>query len=126
MFKVRCNNKIIGEHNSLLEAKMNTLLTLKKNPELRLIEVLDDNDEVVFSKEEPTQEQVDVGVDTVLRNLISRCWETITELESAKVTFIDNNVSEETLNILDQMVNDNYQQIGELESCLSDNIEQEV
>ena len=74
MFKLRCNNKILSEHNTLLEAKMNTLLSLKKNPSLKLIEVLDDNNEIVYEKEveEPTQEEIEVGVDTVIRNLITR------------------------------------------------------
>ena len=52
MFKLRCNDKIIGEHNTLLEAKLDTLLSLKKKPELKLIEVLNEDNEIVYQKEE--------------------------------------------------------------------------
>ena len=121
MFKVKCKNVIIGEHESLLEAKMNTLLTLKKNPELKKIEVLNEDDEIVFSKEEPTQEQVEVGVDTVIRNLITRFYDDITEVESAKVTLLDEDIDPSTLDILEEIVDDLHLHIGSLESCLSDN-----
>lgn len=123
MFKLRCNNKILSEHNTLLEAKMKTLLSLKNNPSLKLIEVLDDNNEIVYEKEleEPTQEEIEVGVDTVIRNLITRWWENITELESAKVTLADKDVDSSTIDILSEMIDNTYEHLGSLESCLSDN-----
>ena len=49
MFKSRINNEI-KEHNTLLEAKMDALLSFKKDNNIKLVEVLDDNDEIVFSK----------------------------------------------------------------------------
>ena len=118
MFKLRCNNKILSEHN--------TLLSLKKNPNLKLIEVLNENDDVVYTngvEEEPTQQEVKVGVDTVIRNLITRCWDTITEVESVKVTLEGEQVDPATFDILNDIIDDNYRHIGSLESCLSDNIE---
>lgn len=125
MFKLRCNNKIIKEYNSLLEAKLGTLLTLKKTPSLKLIEVLDNDDEVIFQKEvkEPTQEQIEVGVDTVIRNLITRFYDDITEVESAKVSLEDKGVDATTFDIFEEIVDDLHLHIGSLESCLSDNIE---
>jgi len=125
MYKLRCNNEIIKEHNTLLEAKLDTLLTLKKTPSLKLIEVLDNDDEIVFQKEvkEPTQEQIEVGVDTVIRNLITRFYDDITEVESAKVSLEDKGVDASTFDIFEEIVDDLHLHIGSLESCLSDNIE---
>lgn len=126
MFKLRCNNKILSEHKTLFEAKKDTLLSLKKNPSLKLVEVLNENDEVVYangSDEEPTPQEVKVGVDTVIRSLITRCWDTITEVESAKVTLGDEQVDPETFDILNDIIDDNYRHIGALEGCLSDDIE---
>lgn len=125
MFKLRCDNKILSEHNTLFEAKKNTLLSLKKDPSLKLIEVLNENDEVVYSNgsEEPTSQEVKVGVDTVIRNLITRCWDTVTEVESVKVTLENEQVDPATFDILNDIIDDNYRHIGVLESCLSDNVE---
>ena len=122
MYKLRCNNTIISEHNSLLEAKMDTLLTLKRNPELKLIEVLNEDNEIVYQKEEqPTQEQIEVGVDTVIRNLITRFYDDITEVESAKITLQDEIDDLSMLDIFEEIVDDIHLHIGSLESCLSDN-----
>lgn len=122
MYKLKCNGNIISEHNSLLEAKMNTLLTLKKNPELKLIEVLNEDNEIVYTKEEePTQDQIEVGVDTVIRNLITRFYDDVTELESARVTLQDKVDDLSILDILEEIIDDTHLHIGSLESCLSDN-----
>ena len=125
MFKLRCDNKILSEHNTLFEAKKSTLLSLKKDPSLKLIEVLNENDEVVYSNgsDEPTPQEVKVGVDTVIRNLITRCWDTVTEVESVKVTLENEQVDPATFDILNDIIDDNYRHIGVLESCLSDNVE---
>ena len=124
MYKLRCNNTIISKHNSLLEAKMNTLLTLKRNPELKLIEVLNEDNEIVYTKEEePTQDEIEVGVDTVIRNLITRFYDDVTELESARVTLQDKVDDLSILDILEEIIDDTHLHIGSLESCLSDNLE---
>ncbi len=125
MFKLRCNNKILSEHDTLFEAKKNTLLSLKKDPSLKLIEVLNENDEIVYSNgsDEPTPQEVKVGVDTVIRNLITRCWDTVTEVESVKVTLENEQVDPATFDILNDIIDDNYRHIGVLEGCLSDNVE---
>lgn len=123
MFKLKCNNTILSEHQSLFEAKKQTLLNLKTNPTLKLIEVLDDDNKVVFTDEveleEPTQEQVEIGNDTLIRNLITRCWDTISEYESAIATLTDKDVDPTTFDILKDLVDDEYQHIGQLTSCLS-------
>lgn len=122
MYKLKWNNTILSKHKDLLEAKTRTLLTLKKQPELKLIEVLNENDEIVYSKEvdEPTPQEVENGIDSLIRNLISKCWENINDYQSAIVTLQDENVDPTTIDILNNIINDIYVHIGSLESCLSD------
>lgn len=122
MYKLKCNNKIISKTKDLLEAKTKTLLTLKREPSLKLIEVLNDNDEIVFSKEvdEPTPQEVENGIDSLIRNLISKGWESINDYQSAIVTLQDEDIDPATIDILNEIIDDTYVHIGALESCLSD------
>ncbi len=124
MYKTRLNNIFKNEFEEEIDARKEALLSFNRDPKAQLVEVLDDNDNVIFSKqreveEEPAQELVNNGVDSVLRNLISECWDNIDRYNSAIATFLEEEGQEETIEALKGIVDDLSVHVGILESCLS-------
>jgi len=124
MYKTRLNNIFKNEFEEEIDARKEALLSFSRDPKAQLVEVLDEDDNVIFSKqreveEEPTQELVNNGVDSVLRNLISECWDNIDRYNSAIATFLEEEGQEETIEALKGIVDDLNVHVGILESCLS-------
>ncbi len=124
MFKVRKDNLIIKKCKSLFEAKQTSVLESLKNPRV-LVEVLNDDDTVIFTRNitdtEPTKQQEDNAKDTLIRDLITKCYDMITECESVNVTLTDEDLNTDNMSeILNEMVDNLNLHIGQLTSCLSD------
>lgn len=125
MYKIRKDNQPLVDRETLFEAKQVAILENVRNPK-SLIEVLDDNDNVVFEKgekEEPTQEQKENAKDTMIRDLITKCYNMINDCESIRVTLNAEQIDEPndiTYDILSEMVDNFNLHIGQLTSCLSD------
>lgn len=123
MFKVKVNDNV-KEFNTLLEAKKNALLTFKKDNALKLVEVLDDEDNVLLTKsreEEPTQAQQENAQDSLIREKISQTWDFINSYESILVTLEDEELFNDAINSkLNDIIDDLHLHLGILESCLSD------
>lgn len=136
MYRTRINKVFTNTYENLLDAKKEALLSNKKDNSL--VEVLDDKDNVVFSKGEmgeifgnegdmvsypsvkPTEGEKDNGVDSSIRALIVSTWNAIDEVNSTLVTLdamglLDAKTSE-ALNII---LDDLNTHIGLLEGCLS-------
>lgn len=121
MFKVKYND-VVREHNTLLEAKKDALLSFKKDTSIKLVEVLED-DIVVFDKqrEEPTPIQVENAVDSEIRARISRVWDNINDYESLLVTLNSENIIDDSIDEkINDIIDDLHTHLGILESCLSD------
>lgn len=145
MYRTRINNVFKEEtYENLLDAKKEALLSYKNNGDNSLVEVLDDEDNVVFSKgapvgepfgsqgemvgypannpnETPSEEAQDNGVDSSIRNLIVNTWNSIDEVKSTLVTLdsmgiLESNVSE----VLNTIIDDLTMHVGLLEGCLSE------
>lgn len=141
MYRTRINNIFANTYENLLDAKKEALLSYKKDESL--VEVLDDNDNVVFSKgtpvgepfgsqgemvghpinnpnEAPSEEAQENGVDSTIRNLIVSTWNSIDEVNSALITLDSMGLLtakvQEALNIV---LDDLNVHIGLLEGCLS-------
>lgn len=124
MFRVRKDNTIIKECKSLFDAKQTSVLESLKNPK-SLVEVLNDEDTVIFTRNvtdtEPTKQQADNAKDTLIRDLITKCYDMITECESVNVTLTDEDLTDGNITeILNEMVDNFNLHIGQLTSCLSD------
>lgn len=137
MYRTRINKVFANTYENLLDAKKEALLSNKKDN--TLVEVLDDEDNVIFTKgelvgepfgaqedmvgypiETPTEEIKDNGVDSSIRNLIVATWNSIDEVNSTLVTLdtmglLDVKISE-ALNII---LDDLNTHVGLLEGCLS-------
>lgn len=137
MYRTRINKVFTNTYENLLDAKKEALLSNKKDN--ALVEVLDDEDNVIFTKgelvgepfgaqgdmvgypiETPTEEIKDNGVDSSIRNLIVATWNSIDEVNSTLVTLdtmglLDAKISE-ALNII---LDDLNTHVGLLEGCLS-------
>lgn len=145
MYRTRINNVFKEDtYENLLDAKKEALLSYKNNGDNSLVEVLDDEDNVVFSKgapvgepfgsqgemvgytsndtdEIPSEEAQDNGVDSSIRNLIVNTWNSIDEVKSTLVTLdsmgiLESNVSE----VLNTIIDDLTMHVGLLEGCLSE------
>lgn len=130
MFKLRYNNNINESFEKEIDARLEALNTFKKNNNLKLIEVLNEDDEVIFSKEReietpevelPTEEEVTNGTNSLLRGLLSRVWETIDDYNSAIITInTEKPEDSETINKLQSIIDDLNIHVGILESCLDE------
>lgn len=131
MFTLKYDNKLQETFDKELDAKLQALTIFKNKTNLPLIEVLDENNQVVLTKErlvedlvseeEPTQEEIDNGVDSLIRGLLSRAWETIDDYNSAITTI--NSVDDsnaEMVEKLENILNDLSVHVGILQSCLSE------
>lgn len=117
MTKLRVNNKDLGTFNNKLEITKAIINECKNNKDIKLIEVLDD--------ENPTDDIPTTNlVDTMLRGLIMTAWSSIDEYESVLTTLdVENVGTPEIKEILNNIIDDLHMHIGSLESCLSDNPE---
>lgn len=127
MYRTRINNIFANKFENLLDAKKDALMSFKDNN--TLVEVLDDNDNVVFSKEpvedtkieldEPTDELVENGVNSLIRTLIVEGWKSIDDYNSTLAT-ISSNDPENTkvIETLNSILDDLNTHIGMLEECL--------
>lgn len=131
MFTLKYDNKLQETFDKELDARLQALTIFKNKTNLPLIEVLDENNQVVLTKErlvedlvseeEPTQEEIDNGVDSLIRGLLSRAWETIDDYNSAITTI--NSVDDsnaEMVEKLENILNDLSVHVGILQSCLSE------
>ena len=123
MFKLKYDGGTLPSFNDLFEAKKNALLTLKHNPNLKLVEVLNEDDEVIFTKEnelpKPTNDMKVNAVDALIVDLISNCWENINKYNSVIATLLSEKVGEDTISTLNSIVDDLNIHVGKLQSCLS-------
>ena len=123
MYKVFRDNKLYSKHQDLLEAKMDAILVHKKNPK-SLLEVFDDSDVVVFNSnpKEPTEEEKKAAKDTLVRDLITKCYNSINDYESAKISLSSSDVDydDRTETIFNDIIDDLNMHIGSLTSLLSD------
>lgn len=127
MYRTRINNIFANKFENLLDAKKDALMSFKDNN--TLVEVLDDDDTVVFSKEpvedtkieltEPTDELVENGVNSLIRTLIVEGWKSIDDYNSTLAT-ISSNDPENTkvIETLNNILDDLNTHIGMLEECL--------
>lgn len=127
MYRTRINNIFANKFENLLDAKKDALMSFKDNN--TLVEVLDDDDNVVFSKEpvedtkieldEPTDELVENGVNSLIRTLIVEGWKSIDDYNSTLAT-ISSNDPENTkvIETLNNILDDLNTHIGMLEECL--------
>lgn len=145
MYRTRINKVFTDSYENLLDAKKEALLSYKESGDNSLVEVLDDEDNVVFSKGEvgeifgnqgdmvgyaPTNEEVapkeaqDNGVDSSIRALIISTWNTVDEVNSTLVTLDSMGLldakTNEALNII---LDDLNTHIGLLEGCLTEEVE---
>ena len=125
MYRTRINKIFAKEYESLLDAKKDLLLDMKSNPETNLVEVLDDSDNVVFTKEkevveEPTTELVENGVDSAIRNLIVNTWTSIDLYNSTIATLSSEGILDEKVQqTLELILDDLNVHIGALEELLA-------
>lgn len=122
MYKVRYNDTT-NLHEDLFSAKKEALLTFKKNKNVKLIEVLDDNDNVILSqeREEPTEVEVDNAIDSLIREKIARTWEFINDYESMLITLTSEEIGDDSISTkINDILDDLHIHVGVLESCLSD------
>ena len=137
MYRTRINREFTNSYENLLDAKKEALLSNKKDASL--VEVLDEDDNVVFTKgemigepfgaqgdmvgytmEQPNEVAKDNGVDSSIRTLIVSTWNSIDEVNSTLITL-------DTMGLLDMKTNealniildDLNTHIGLLEGCLN-------
>ena len=131
MFTLKYNDKLQESFEKELDARIKALSIFKEQPKLSSIEVINEDNQVILTKkrlvedliidEEPTQEEVDNGIDSLIRGLLSRVWETIDDYNSAITTInsVDEN-SDDVVNKLSTILDDLNIHVGILQSCLSE------
>jgi len=131
MFTLKYNDKLQESFEKELDARIKALSIFKEQPKLSSIEVINENNQVILTKkrlvedliidDEPTQEEVDNGIDSLIRGLLSRVWETIDDYNSAITTInsVDEN-SDDVVNKLSTILDDLNIHVGILQSCLSE------
>ena len=146
MYKLKYNNTINESFEKELDARLSALATFKKDTNIKLIEVLNENDETIFKKErnleepvgelilngeevggpvtteEPaTEEEMLNGTNSLIRGLISRAWETIDDYNSTIITISTLGTdSDEVINKLQSILDDLNVHVGILESCIEE------
>lgn len=129
MYRTRINNIFANKFENLLDAKKDALMSFKDNN--TLVEVLDDDDNVVFSKEpvedtkieltEPTDELVENGVNSLIRTLIVEGWKSIDDYNSTLATISSNDPENaKVIETLNNILDDLNTHIGMLEECLAE------
>ena len=127
MYRTRINNIFANKFENLLDAKKDALMSFKDNN--TLVEVLDDDDNIVFSKEpvadtkieltEPTDELVENGVNSLIRTLIVEGWKNIDDYNSALATIsLEDPENAKVIETLNNILDDLNTHIGMLEECL--------
>lgn len=127
MYRTRINNIFANKFENLLDAKKDALMSFKDNN--TLVEVLDDDDNVVFSKEpvvdtkieltEPTDELVENGVNSLIRTLIVEGWKSIDDYNSTLATISSEDPENaKVIETLNNILDDLNTHIGMLEECL--------
>ena len=127
MYRTRINNIFANKLENLLDAKKDALMSFKDNN--TLVEVLDDDDNVVFSKEpvvdtkieltEPTDELVENGVNSLIRTLIVEGWKSIDDYNSTLATISSEDPENaKVIETLNNILDDLNTHIGMLEECL--------
>ena len=131
MFTLKYNDKLQESFEKELDARIKALSIFKEQPNLSSIEVINEDNQVILTKkrlvedliidDEPTQEEVDNGIDSLIRGLLSRVWETIDDYNSAITTInsVDEN-SDDVVNKLSTILDDLNIHVGILQSCLSE------
>ena len=131
MFTLKYDNKLQETFEKEIDAKLQALTIFKNKTNLPLVEVLDENNQIILTKkrlvedieneEEPTQEEIDNGVDSLIRGLLSRVWETIDDYNSAITTINSvDDTNAETVSKLENILDDLSVHVGILQSCLSE------
>lgn len=127
MYRTRINNIFANKFENLLDAKKDALMSFKDNN--TLVEVLDDDDNVVFSKEpiedtkieltEPTEDLVENGVNSLIRTLIVEGWKSIDDYNSTLATISSEDPeNDRVIETLNNILDDLNTHIGMLEECL--------
>lgn len=127
MYRTRINNIFANKFENLLDAKKDALMSFKDNN--TLVEVLDDDDNIVFSKEpvvdtkieltEPTDELVENGVNSLIRTLIVEGWKSIDDYNSTLATISSEDPENaKVIETLNNILDDLNTHIGMLEECL--------
>lgn len=127
MYRTRINNIFANKFENLLDAKKDALMSFKDNN--TLVEVLDDDDNIVFSKEpvvdtkieltEPTDELVENGVNSLIRTLIVEGWKSIDDYNSTLATISSEDPeNDKVIETLNNILDDLNTHIGMLEECL--------
>lgn len=127
MYRTRINNIFANKFENLLDAKKDALMSFKDNN--TLVEVLDDDDNVVFSKkpvedtkielDEPTDELVENGVNSLIRTLIVEGWKSIDDYNSSLATISSEDPENaKVIETLNNILDDLNTHIGMLEECL--------
>ena len=128
MFKLKYNNEIKESFEKELDARIAALKEFKTQASLPLVEVLNENDDVIFTKErelvapevsEPTEQEIDNGIDSVIRGLIANAWKDIDDYNTAIISIADNTENSEAIEKLNSIIDDLNVHVGILESCLS-------
>jgi len=123
MFKVITGDKT-KKFDKRVDAVMEAMLSYHKDKSKKLVEVLDDNDEVIFSmdakNDEPTEEQIENAIESVIRGELSNLFTTIDSYNSDLITLQSEGASEESINTIKTILDDLNTHVGMLESLLQE------
>lgn len=103
MFELTTNTNIKKMYNEISEAKKEALLILKLHSDVNEVKIIDEDGSVIFEKvklnkinedinkeeDKVSEEQVNIGVISILNNCIQQQWENIDYLNSLVATIVD-------------------------------------
>lgn len=109
MFELTTNTNIKKMYNEIIEAKKEALLFLKLHSDVNEVKIIDEDSSVIFEKvklvekvkldkinedinkeeDKVSEEQVNIGVISILNNCIQQQWENIDYLNSLVATIVD-------------------------------------
>lgn len=103
MFELTTNTNIKKMYNEISEAKKEALLILKLHSDVDEVKIIDEDGSVIFEKvkldkinedinkeeDKVSEEQVNIGVISILNNCIQQQWENIDYLNSLVATIVD-------------------------------------
>ena len=109
MFELTTNTNIKKMYNEIIEAKKEALLFLKLHSDVNEVKIIDEDGSVIFEKvklvekvkldkinedinkeeDKVSEEQVNIGVISILNNCIQQQWENIDYLNSLVATIVD-------------------------------------
>lgn len=103
MFELTTNTNIKKMYNEISEAKKEALLILKLHSDVDEVKIIDEDGSVIFEKvklnkinedinkeeDKVSEEQINIGVISILNNCIQQQWENIDYLNSLVATIVD-------------------------------------